>query len=120
MKTGAKTLLVASLCLLMAVPVHAGRYHNDVRLMDRMERQHDRIKRGIQSGALDRMEVRKLKKDRRKIRSVFRQFLEDDVLTKKERRILKKLLDNRSDRIRKFMHNARERHGEQYAFLDTG
>ena len=120
MKTSAKTLLVASLSQLIAMPAIAGRYHNDIRLMDRMERQHEQIERGIQSGELDRMEVRKLRKDRRKIPSMFRQFRKDDMLTKKERRILKRQLDNRSNRICEFRHNDRERNGNRCALLETG
>ena len=109
MKTISNTLLVASLCMLVAVPVHAGRIHNDDRLMNRIERQHDRIQHGIRSGSLDRREVRKLRKNKRKINRLVSQFYEDDVLTGKERTILRNHLDHRSKRIWKLKHNDRGR-----------
>ena len=109
MKNIPRTLLVTSLCLMAALPVHAGRIHEDDRLMNRIERQHDRIEHGIRSGALDHREVRKLRKDKRRIHRLVRQFYEDDVLTKKERRILRNQLDHRSNRIWKLKHNDRDR-----------
>lgn len=119
MKIIAKTLLASSLCILMAVPAHAGRYHDDDHLMDRVERQHQRIVNGVKSGALTRKEVGKLKKQTHKIRSMAREFHEDDALSKKERHILNRKLNKRSDRIWEFKHNDRERHTYQYAFRDT-
>ena len=119
MKIIAKTLLTASLCMLAAVPAHAGRYHDDSRLMDRMERQHERIQSGIESGALTRKEAGKLKKQQRKNRSMVRKFREDDVLSRKERRILGRRLDKTSDRIREYRHNDSYRHTDRYAFRDT-
>ena len=119
MKTFAKTLLASSLCMLMAVPAHAGRYHDDDRLMDRMERQHERIENGIESGALTRKEARKLKKQQHKTRKMAKKFREDGSLTKKERRALNSQLDKRSDRIWEFKHNDRDRHTDRYVFRDT-
>lgn len=119
MKTIEKTLLASSLCMLMAVPAHAGRYHDEGRLMDRMERQHERIESGVESGALNRKEVRKLKKQQRKTRSIARKFREDGALSKKERRILKRQLDKSSDRIWEFKHNDRDRHTDRYTFRET-
>ena len=118
MKTISNTLLVASLCLLTALPVHAGRVHNDDCLMNRMERQHDRIHHGVRSGSLDHREVRKLRKDKRRIHRLARQFNEDDLLTGRERRILRTQLNQRSERIRKFKHNDRYRHAGRYAVHD--
>ena len=115
MKTIAKTLLASSLCILMSMPAHAGRYYDDDRLMDRMERQHERIENGVESGSLTRKEVRKLKKQQRKIRSLARVFHEDGALSKKERRILNRKLDKRSDRIKALKHNDRDR----YVFRDS-
>jgi hypothetical protein len=119
MKIIAKTLLASSLCVLMAVPAHAGRYHDDVRLMDRMERQHERIVSGVKSGVLTRKETRKLKKQQRKTRSKARKFHDDNALSKKERRILNRRLVKTSDRIWEFKHNDRDRHTGRYAFRDT-
>jgi len=82
MKIIAKTLLASSLCALMSVPAHAGHYHDDSRLMDRMERQHERIEGGVESGVLNRKQVRKLNKQQRKTRTMARKF-RDDALSKK-------------------------------------
>jgi len=119
MKIIAKTLLASSLCIFMAVPAHAGSRHHDGRLMDRMERQHERIESGVESGALNRKEARKLKKQQHKTRSMARQFREDGVLSKEERRILNRRLDKRSDRIWEFKHNDRYRHTDRYVLRDT-
>ena len=56
MKIIAKTLLASSLCMFMAVPAHAGRYHDDGRMVDRVERQHERIVSGLESGSLTHKE----------------------------------------------------------------
>jgi len=119
MKIIAKTLLASSLCVLMAVPAHAGRYHDDGPLVKRVERQHTRIVSGVKSGALTHKETRKLKKQTHKTRSMARKFREDDVLSLKERRILNNRLDKASHRIWKFKHNDRERHTGWSAFQDT-
>lgn len=119
MKTIAKTLLASSLCVLIALPVHAGHYRDDGRFMDRMERQHERIEVGVESGELTRKEVRKLKKQKRKIRSMAKRFREDDVISKKERRLLKKQLDKRSALIWELKHNDRYRHADRYVYRDT-
>jgi hypothetical protein len=115
MKIIAKTLLASSLCMLVTVPVHAGRYHDDGRLVDRMERQHERIVSGLESGELTRREGRMLKKQKHKTRNMVRTFSEDGELSKKERGILHRQLNKRSERIWEFMHNDSDRH----AFRDT-
>ena len=119
MKIIAKTLLASSLCLLMAVPAHAGRYHDDGRLVDRMERQHQRIENGVESGALTHKETRKLTKQQHKTLGKAVKFREDDALTNKERRILNKRLVKTSNRIWKFKHNDKERYTGRHAFRDT-
>ena len=119
MKIIAKTLLASSLCILMAVPAHAGHYRDDGRLVDRMERQHERIKSGVKSGALTHKETRKLKKEQHKTLGKARKFREDDVLTKKERRILNKRLVRTSKRIWKFKHNDKEHYTGGHAYRDS-
>jgi hypothetical protein len=119
MKIIAKTLLASSLCIFMAVPAHAGHNHDDGRLVDRMQRQHERIENGVESGALTRKETRKLTKQKHKTRSMARKFRKDDVLTLKERRILNKRLNKASNRIWVFKHNDSERHTDRYNFRDT-
>jgi hypothetical protein len=103
----------------MTVPAYAGRFHDDSRLVDRMERQHERIVSGLDSGALTRKEGRVLKKQRHKTRSMARIFSEDGALSKKERGILNRQLNKRSERIREFKHNDWDRHTDRYAFRNT-
>jgi len=119
MKIITKTLLASSLCMLIVVPAHAGRNHDDVRLMSRMERQHQRIDSGVASGALTRKETRKLKKQQHKTRNISRKLRKHDVLSSKKRHILNKRLIKTSDRIWEYKHNNRDRHTDRYAFLDT-
>jgi len=119
MKIIAKTLLASSLCMFMTVPAHAGRYQDDGRLMDRMERQHERIVSGFESGKLTRKEGRVLKKQKHKTHSLARIFSEDGTLSKKERDILNRQLNKRSESIREFKHNDRDRHTDRYAFRNT-
>ena len=119
MKTTANTLLVSSLCMLITLPVHAGHYRDDSRFMDRIERQHERIEVGVESGELTRKEVRELKKQKQNIHNMTRKFREDDTISMKERRILKKKLDKRSALIWELKHNDRYRHPERHAFRNT-
>ena len=119
MKIIAKTLLASSLCMFMAVPAHAGRYHDDGRMVDRVERQHERIVSGLESGSLTHKEGKVLKKQKRKTRSMARLFNEDGVLSKKERLILKRQLNKRSENIWEFKHNDNDRHTDRCALRDT-
>lgn len=114
MKTLTKTLLAASFCLIATVPAYAGHGHsyghsND-RLVDRMERQHERIEDGIESSELTRKEAKILKKQQRRIRRLAREYREDGWLSKKERRLLRHKLDRSSQQIREFKHNELNRY----------
>lgn len=104
----AKNLFVAALCLCAAAPAFAGHRHE--RLHDRLDRQHIRIERGIESGELTRREARKLMKQQRRIHRLAREFYADDHLGKRERRILTQKLDRASDRIHALKHNDEYRH----------
>ena len=119
MKTIVKTLLASSLCVLIALPAHAGRYQNDDRFMDRMERQHERIVAGVKSGKLTRKEVRKLKKQQRNIRSIARVFREDEAISKNKRRILEKRLDRSSALIWVLKHNEGYHHASKHTYRDS-
>jgi len=105
--------------MFMIVPAHAGRNHDDGRLVDRIERQHERIKSGFESGELTLKEVKVLKKQKRNTHSMARIFNEDGVLSKKERLILNRQLNKRSERIWEFKHNDNDRHPDQCAFRET-
>ncbi len=113
MKTLTKSLLVGSFFLSSTVPVFAGHgYHQD-RLLDRMERQQERIEEGIQSRELTRKEVKILKKQQRQIRRLVRVYREDGWLSKKERRILRNRLDRASNKIWRLKHNDLNRYLER-------
>ena len=113
-----KTLLATAVCLFTALPVYADHGHGQSRLLDRLDRQHERIEQGVKSGALTHKEVRVLKRKQRKIRHLARHFREDGNLSKKERRILRRKLDRASDHIWELKHNDvyryahRDRHHE--------
>ena len=119
MKNAARSLIAASLGVLMVLPAYAGRYHDDDRFQSRLERQHERIEAGVESGKLTRKEVGMLHKQKRRIRSMARKFREDDVLSRKERRKLKKQLDRRSELIWELKHNHRERPADRYVSRDS-
>ena len=121
MKTLTKAFIATSLCLITAVPAYAGHGHGqkNERLIDRIERQQQRIEHGIENHELTRREAKVLRKEQRQIRRLFREFREDKRLSKKERRILNKKLDRASNRIWEFKHNeyARNRgHSDRYGY----
>lgn len=112
MKTVVKTLAAISICLIATSPAYAG--HSKGRLIDRMERQQERIENGIESGKLTRREAKRLKKQQHRIRRLAHEFREDGRLSKDERRIITAKLDKASKRIWKFKHNNSYRHSTRY------
>ena len=109
MKPKAKHILIAILALSAATPVLAGRGHGPGRIMDRLERQHDRIEQGIESGELTRREARRLKRQQRELRRLANALYEDHGLSRKDRRLLQEELDRASDRIYRLKHNEKRR-----------
>ena len=105
MKKSSMLWFLPILCLL-TVPVMARGYdHGFNRWDDRLERQEQRIQRGVRSGQLTDKEEAKLRKTLQKIVNKERKYLRDGVLSREERRTLAKRLDNSSERIRQFVHN---------------
>ena len=76
---------------------------------DRVDRRQDnqrhRIKEGWRSGDLTRKEMRKLRKDQKRIARMEDRFGADGYYSPRERRKLKNALSRSSDRIRYFKHN---------------
>jgi|GEM_PF-4964027 len=72
----------------------------------RRDRQWRRIEQGINAGELTRREVKKLRRQQRRIARLEYAFLDDDRLSRKERLVLMDRLDDASDRIYRFKHNA--------------
>ena len=109
MKQLAKTLLAAAFSVLAVAPAYAGHGHGSG-VWDRLERQHARIERGVESGELTPKEAKTLRKQHRKLHRVARKFAEHGGLSRKERRILDRRLDKASDRIWTLKHNETYRH----------
>lgn len=112
-------LFIATLCLFTAVPAFAG--HGWI--LDRLDRQHTRIERGIDSGELTRREARRLKKQQRRIHRLARELSANEQVSRRERRILTEKLNRASDRIYELKHNDAYRrsgggHGYRYHGYD--
>jgi len=79
------------------------------RFESRVERRQDnqlsRIREGRQSGSLTKREVRKLKKNQKKIDRMERRYAKDGRIDKHERRKLTKALEQSSRRIYRLKHN---------------
>jgi hypothetical protein len=115
-----KVLMIAPLAALIAMPVYAHPHHSDFEtypiLGDRAERQKMRIKNGVKSGALTKKEASKLRKQQRKLANLEEKFTSDGVLSRSERKKLKKKRDKASDRIYRLKHNDEVRvHGKKHA-----
>ena len=85
-------------------PKHRG-FEN--RVDRRVSRQHARIRDGWRNGDLTRKELKRLRKDQRKIARMDRRFGRDGHYTKRERRKLNKALDRASHRVYRAKHNRR-------------
>jgi hypothetical protein len=77
---------------------------------DRMDNQRDRIENGVESGDLTRKEARRLKRNQREIRELRQDLAEKgDGLSNKDRRILRRKLNQQSDAIYDQRHDNQER-----------
>jgi hypothetical protein len=101
------------LLVMLVTPAIADRFYDDDyrnnRFEQRLDRQHWRIKQGIRSGELTRKEVKRLRKQQRQIAKAERRFSRDGYLDPRERRHLRRKLDDASDRIYRLKHNDRYR-----------
>lgn len=113
MKTLTKAIALGSIAVLTALPLHAGQRGHGGGIDNRLDRQHNRIEQGIDSGELTRREARKLLKQNRRLTRLTRE-LRDDGLTRKERRHLQAKLDRASERIYVLKHNDKRRGGRYY------
>ncbi len=109
MKTIVKAVAIASLTLLVASPSFAYQgdrgYAKTDRIADRIDRQQQRIERGIKNDDLTRKEAKQLRGDLKDIRQLKRIFRDDGRLSKGERRYLQKRLDKSSRQIKRLKHN---------------
>ncbi len=96
---------------------HAGGYYKGAasqgferRVDRRQNRQWARIGGGIADGDLSRREVKRLRKDQRKIDRMERRFERDGYYSPRERRIMERVLDRSSKRIQRAKEDAHGRH----------
>ncbi len=76
----------------------------------RQDRQMDRIREGMRSGALTRGEFRQLMREQHEIRAMERHFMADGILDMREFRRLDHALDMASRNIRFEKHDRQERY----------
>lgn len=102
-----KTLLIAPLACLIAMPVAAHHYDGDrnPRYEKRIDHQKSRIREGIKSGDLTRKEASKLRKQQKQIASLARKYESDGHLSRHERKKLEKKQDKASKKIYRLKHN---------------
>lgn len=83
----------------------------------RQAKQAKRINRGVKNGELTKHEVKKLRKQQRRIARLEAEFCYDDYLSGKEARRLNRMLDKAGDKIYALKHNHQTRH---YSRSDSG
>ena len=115
MKSITKILWLLPLGLVWAVPVHA----DSCGLRDRMERLERRIDRGIDKGQLTRREAHRLRRERREIRALARDFRDDGYLSRRECDILAGRVHRLSRHVRKLKHNDRDRYDRYDRYDDS-
>jgi hypothetical protein len=77
---------------------------------ERFENQSDRIENGVESGDLTRKEARRLKRNQHEIRELKQDLAQQgDGLSNKDRRIIRRKLNNQSDAIYDQRHDNQER-----------
>ncbi len=111
-----KTIALLSITTLgiLAMPVQAHQKSPDINRFDRMEqhleKQHYRIRDGIDKGELTRKEARHLQKQQRFIMRLTHKFMYDGYLDRYEASKLRDVLERASRRIYHLKHNDRSRH----------
>ncbi len=81
---------------------------------ERMLKQRERIKQGIQSGQLVRFEVKVLAQEQHRIKMAKRYARSDGRLTRKERHQILKMQDHASLHIHRLKHNHVRRHARHH------
>lgn len=123
-----KTFLALPLLGMLVTPAIAGGYYDDgynkSRFEQRIDRQHQRIERGVRSGELTRKEAKRLRKQLRHIAKLERRYTLDGHLDRHERKKLHNKLNVAGDRIYRLKHNDRYRRPKHrshyYGYDDPG
>jgi hypothetical protein len=118
-----KTIIAASIFLLVVGPVSAGYSDKHFRseqdycdnsseyiVNQRLDSQWYRIEQGIDRDRLTDKEARILKRKHHKVRRLSREYQENGYLSRKEFRVLSRKLDSVSELIREYAHNDLERY----------
>lgn len=108
-----KTLVCASLAVMLPVSTAMARGDGLNRVERRLDRQDMRIENGVESGELTRKETKRLRKQHRRIKRLKRDFLRDGRLSRDDRHTLMNKLDRASKRIYRLKHNDRYRKSRQ-------
>jgi hypothetical protein len=118
-KTFSKLLIAGTLSLLSAAPAFAhqgqerplGKHQRQERpfvhdkLFARMERQQERIDKGVMKRQLTHKEAKMLRRQQREIHRLAWRFYRDGNLSQKERQRLARELDRSSRQIKQLKHN---------------
>jgi len=125
MKTFSKTLIAVSLSLFAVVPAFASPHEHQTkqnnRIMVQLQHQQQRIQQGIKKHQLTRKEALVLQLQQGEIRWLVRRFYKDGYLSKKERRVLNRVLSGSSRQIKHLRHNNLERYvnlHQRYGYND--
>ena len=102
-----KTLLALVAALALAVPAAAA--PGDPLGADREARQQDRLRDGVQSGALTRGEAHRARNDQRHVDRLQRRARHDGTVTKKEARQIDRAQDRASRRLHRQKHDGQTR-----------
>jgi hypothetical protein len=100
----AKFLLIAALVLGVSVS------SADAQIRHRTLNQHQRIRQGVKSGELTRLEAKNLREDQKDLRQDVKLAKSDGKITRDERKIIRKEENKDSREIYRKKHNKRERH----------
>lgn len=84
------------------------------RIYKRIHRQANRIQQGVNNGQLVNREVRKLRREQRRIKQTLSHFKSDGRLNRKERSKMNQLLDVASNNIHRKSNNSRTRYAQNY------
>jgi hypothetical protein len=105
MKVLMQTLLVSALLVAALPAAHASPYGSCDGFWGKMSRIERRIERGVADCRLTYGEERRLSRQQRRIKQLFRELREDGDLSRRDCRTLNDRVARLSDRVRRMKHN---------------
>lgn len=109
MKKTMTTLMTIGILLGLAATAVAHGNKPNATARKRQHEQQQRIREGVRSGELTKVEVRSLEREQRKINQEIRQAHADGIVTVGERRDIQQEQNQASRRITRAKHNHRDR-----------